>query len=151
MRTEEEIKAICEFAGDAIWIKNLQSAGDHDYVDAMFEHSERYSLTTISTAVYVIRDTKGECRSELLTAEFMDRVETVTTGLHAAITERACDNWSPEQFRPLAVHFTMNPGEWDFALQMIRLRGITDFDQLIGLLPQMNENASAPAMINGTL
>jgi hypothetical protein len=151
LRTEEDIRSITKIAGDMIWIKNLQSEGDHDYVDALFDHNENYSLTTISTAVHVVRDTHGEYRPELLTADLLNTVEMITEGLYGAIVDRSCGKWSPDEFRPLAKHFTSHPEEWGLALQIIRLRGITNYGTLMGLLPQFKDSASAPALLNGTL
>lgn len=149
-RTSEEIKAITKLAGDMIWIQNMQTEGDHDFVDALFAHSDSYSLTVIASAVIIARDLHGEYREDMLTTDFLERVETVSTGLHALIVEGACHKWNPDEFKKLVRQFTSEPGDWDLAMEVIRSRNINKYDHLMGLLEEI-KRSNVPPVREGLL
>jgi hypothetical protein len=149
-RTDEEINAITQIAGERIWIRNARDSGDHYFVESIFKHHDKYPLEVIATTFALVIQTHRKFRDEFLTVELLDRVNAISNDLYAVIREDTCGPWFPDEFKKLVRYFTDAPEEWDTAIALIRLRKINKYDELMRLL-EGTKGGTAPALIDGTL
>lgn len=131
MRTEEEIASLTRHKGEALWIKYLQDDGEHDVVDAFFEHHNDYEIVVISNCMCVLKDLYGDKANAHLTIELLDRMTTICTDL-----DKESGPWNPDEFRALSGYFVYHFDEWPAAKNIINLRKIKKAEEVMNLLQQ---------------
>ena len=150
LRTDAEIDAITKTKGDAIWLKNIQTGGDHGFVETFFKFHDRYESSVISATYSLLYDIHGEVNYELMTTDLLDKVSLISTGLHEVIRAEGTGPWFPNEYRRLVRYFASAIDEWDTALTLIRLRRLTTYDELMRL-NEGTKGGTAPSLLDGTL
>lgn len=142
LRTDDEIRALTTSEGEFIWIKNIQTAGDTEFIHAAFTHGKQYHLNVVSAAAMVATENHGELKTEHITTELLDMINTISNDLLSIIDDKACDRWNPDEYSPLARYFTSHYDEWELAKTLIREHSINKYDRLISILDNIKHGGS---------